>query len=54
MSATGNRGGRQGILSLAVRDKNALYAAYMPFIKNGGLFVPTKKSYTLGKKCLCY
>jgi type IV pilus assembly protein PilZ len=39
---------RQGILSLTIRDKTALYAAYMPFIKNGGLFIPTNKSYLLG------
>ena len=30
---------KQGILSLTIRDKSALYAAYMPFIKNGGLFI---------------
>lgn len=40
--------GRQGILSLGIRDKNALYAAYMPFVKNGGLFIPTSKAYQLG------
>lgn len=40
--------GRQGILSLTIRDKSALYAAYMPFVKNGGLFIPTNKVYTLG------
>jgi type IV pilus assembly protein PilZ len=39
---------RQGILSLTIKDKSALYAAYMPFIKSGGLFIPTKKSYNLG------
>lgn len=39
---------RQGILSLTIRDKNALYAAYMPFINNGGLFIPTNKQYSLG------
>lgn len=39
---------RQGILSLTIRDKSALYASYMPFIKNGGLFIPTNKSYSLG------
>ena len=39
--------GRQGILSLTIKDKSALYAAYMPFIKNGGLFIPTNKSYKL-------
>ncbi|GIX21288.1 MAG: type 4 fimbrial biogenesis protein PilZ [Gammaproteobacteria bacterium] len=41
-------GGRQGILSLTIRDKGALYAAYMPFIRNGGLFIPTTKPYKLG------
>ncbi len=41
-------GGRQGILSLTIKDKNALYAAYMPFVKNGGLFIPTNKGYHLG------
>ena len=40
--------GRQGILSLAVKDKAALYNAYMPYMKNGGIFVPTPKRYFLG------
>ena len=40
--------GRQGILSLTIKDKGALYAAYMPFVKNGGLFIPTNKKYSLG------
>ncbi|NNG11706.1 MAG: pilus assembly protein PilZ [Halobacteria archaeon] len=39
---------RQGILSLTIKDKSALYAAYIPFINGGGLFIPTKKSYNLG------
>jgi type IV pilus assembly protein PilZ len=39
---------RQGILSLTIKDKNALYAAYIQFIKNGGLFIPTSKKYKLG------
>lgn len=39
---------RQGILSLVVKDKAALYGAYMPFVKNGGVFVPTPKRYFLG------
>jgi len=37
-----------GILSLTIKDKSSLYTAYMPFIKNGGLFIPTNKSYKLG------
>ena len=39
---------RQGILSLSIKDKGALYNSYMPFVKNGGLFVPTTKRYALG------
>ncbi len=39
---------RQGILSLTIKDKSALYAAYMPFVRNGGLFIPTNKTYQLG------
>ncbi|MDD9819125.1 MAG: PilZ domain-containing protein [Gammaproteobacteria bacterium] len=34
-------------ISLTIRDKNALYASYMPFVKNGGLFIPTNKQYEL-------
>jgi type IV pilus assembly protein PilZ len=48
MSLPPNLGPRNGILSLTIKDKSVLYAAYMPFIKNGGLFIPTNKSYKLG------
>ena len=41
-------GARQGILSLAVKDKNALHQAYMPYLKSGGVFVPTPRRYFLG------
>ena len=43
-----SEGTRQGILSLTIRDKAVLYAAYMPFLQNGGLFVPTNKHYSIG------
>ncbi len=39
---------KQGILSLSIKDKNALYAAYMPFVINGGLFIPTNREYKMG------
>jgi type IV pilus assembly protein PilZ len=39
---------RPSVLSLAIKEKAALYAAYMPFLKNGGMFVPTSKPYKLG------
>jgi len=51
MIAPGGAGSaRQGILSLTIKDKNALYAAYMPFITNGGLFIPTNRPYRLGEE----
>jgi type IV pilus assembly protein PilZ len=50
MAQSTRAGGRQGILSLAIRDKNALYAAYMPYVRNGGLFVPTTNEYQLGEE----
>ena len=43
-----NFANRQGILSLTIKDKAVLYSAYMPFLTNGGLFVPTNKSYRIG------
>lgn len=39
---------RPSVLSLNINSKTALYTAYMPFIQNGGLFVPTPKPYALG------
>lgn len=41
-------GGGGGILSLTIKDKAILYSAYMPYIKHGGLFIPTNKDYKLG------
>lgn len=42
------QGTRNGILSLTIKDKAVLYAAYMPFLQNGGLFIPTSKPYRVG------
>lgn len=41
-------GARPGVVQLAIREKAALYAAYMPFIDGGGLFVPTTRAVSLG------
>ena len=45
---TAPQGTRNGILSLPIKDKAVLYAAYMPFLQNGGLFIPTNKPYRIG------
>jgi len=39
---------RPGLLTLSIKDKSALYVAYMPFVRNGGLFVPTQSDYQIG------
>ena len=41
-------GARPGVLSMTIREKSSLFAAYMPFLKNGGVFIPTAKTYRLG------
>ena len=41
---------KQGILSLTIKVRTVLYAAYMPFLRNGGLFIPTNKRFTLGEE----
>jgi len=39
---------KPGLLTLTIKDKAALYLAYMPYVKNGGLFIPTGSTYNLG------
>lgn len=41
-------GARPSMLSLNVSSKSALYASYMPYLKRGGIFLPTTKNYRLG------
>lgn len=41
-------GGKHGILSISIKDLAVLYSAYMPFIDNGGLFIPSRKHYDIG------
>ena len=48
MSDAPKKGPKHGILSLNIKDKAVLYAAYMPFVQEGGLFIPTAKQYELG------
>ena len=47
-AAGGMRVSRPSVLSLPIKEKAALYAAYMPFLINGGIFVPTSKPYKIG------
>lgn len=42
-------GPRPSVMQLVFREKGALYAAYMPVLSDGGLFVPTTRDYKLGE-----
>jgi len=42
-------GARPSVIQLVFREKGALYAAYMPMLSEGGLFVPTSRDYRLGE-----
>lgn len=35
-------------MQLAIKEKAALYAAYIPLFTEGGIFVPTQRDYRLG------
>lgn len=40
------------LLPFNIRERAALYASYMSFVKGGGMFVPTKKQYKMGETIL--
>jgi len=37
-------------LTLTIKDKLLLHSSYMPFIKRGGLFLPTSRYLEVGQK----
>jgi type IV pilus assembly protein PilZ len=39
---------RPSVIQLVFREKGALYAAYVPILAHGGIFVPTSRDYKLG------
>ncbi|MDA3933227.1 MAG: PilZ domain-containing protein [Gammaproteobacteria bacterium] len=39
---------QQKLLSSKIRDRDELYRHYMPFVRGGGLFVPTLNMFRLG------
>ena len=43
---------RPGVFTLAIRSKSALYAAWMPLLKGGGIFLPSNRTHTLGEEVL--
>jgi type IV pilus assembly protein PilZ len=39
---------RPSVIQLVFREKGALYAAYVPILAHGGIFVPSTRDYKLG------
>ncbi len=39
---------RPSVIQLAIKEKAALYAAYIPMFADGGVFIPTTRDYKLG------
>ena len=39
---------RPSVIQLAIKEKAALYAAYIPLFTEGGIFIPTAREYKLG------
>ena len=46
--ATEHSTGQGSIVSLSIRDRASLQATYMPFLHNGGLFMPTSSDCPIG------
>ena len=47
-SPTVSTAARPSVVQLAIKEKAALYAAYIPLFKEGGVFIPTARDYQLG------
>ncbi len=39
---------RPSVIQLAIKEKAALYAAYIPLFAEGGIFIPISRDYKLG------
>ncbi|MBU6438655.1 MAG: PilZ domain-containing protein [Betaproteobacteria bacterium] len=39
---------RPSVIQLAIKEKPALYAAYIPYFPDGGIFIPTPREHKLG------
>jgi len=50
LSGKTHAGQRPSVVSLNINSKSALFSAYMSFLKRGGLFIPTTRSYALGEE----
>ncbi|MES2354768.1 MAG: PilZ domain-containing protein [Pseudomonadota bacterium] len=47
-----NEFSRPAVVALTIRNKASLYAAYIPWVRNGGIFLPVDKPVHLGDDVL--
>lgn len=50
VQSSGAEVSRPSVLSLNIKEMSALYAAYIPQLKHGGIFIPTNRAYQLGNE----
>jgi type IV pilus assembly protein PilZ len=43
---------RPAVFTLAIRSKAALYAAWIPLLRGGGIFLPSNRAHLLGEEVL--
>ena len=41
---------RPSVIQLAIKEKAALYVAYIPMFTEGGIFIPTAREHRLGEE----
>ena len=47
-TATTSNAVRPSVIQLVIKEKAALYAAYIPLFTEGGVFIPSARDYKLG------
>ena len=46
--AASSAAARPSVIQLSIKEKAALYAAYIPLFADGGIFIPSSRDYKLG------
>lgn len=46
--STAGAAARPSVIQLSIKEKAALYAAYIPLFADGGIFIPSSRDYRLG------
>lgn len=47
-SSPSSAAARPSVIQLSIKEKAALYAAYIPLFADGGIFIPSSRDYRLG------